>query len=41
MKRYLTIGVLLLAECISFLGTTLQAENVEHESVLYVNYGGM
>ena len=41
MRRWVAIGCLLLAGCTSFLGIPLQAENVEHENVLHVNYGGM
>lgn len=41
MKRWLAIGCLLLVGCISFCGIQLQAENVEHENILHVNYGGM
>lgn len=41
MRRWLAIGCLLLAGCTSFLEMSLQAENVEHENVLHVNYGGM
>ena len=44
MRRRIAIILGLFVGCISFWGTTLQilqAENVEHENILHVNYGGM